>query len=83
MQSSNIRKLLVCGLLIITMVPVLLSTFPGFQASATHVCPNLCGGDPGKPGGGHQGNLQTTRNLQYNDTTTTSTDSSDSMTTST
>lgn len=37
MKSSNLRKLLVCSLLIITMVPVLLSTLPSFQASA-------CGG---------------------------------------
>jgi len=82
MQSSNVRKLLVCSLLIITMVPVVLSTLPSFQASAAKGCPNLCG-PPSNPGG-HQGNLQTTHGQQYNNgTTTTSADSSDSVTTST
>ena len=60
MKSSNFRRLLVCSLLIVTMVPVLLSTLPNFRASA------VCGGGPkgsigtfaigiASCGGGHHG----------------------------
>jgi hypothetical protein len=76
MNNLN-RKWLVSGLLILVMIPVLLSTIPSFQVSASRACIAYCGGNGGGHSGGGNGPHTTeTRNLDYSNSTTTTDTSS-------
>ena len=80
MKSSQARKLLLCSLLILSVVPVLFSTLPNFQAKATLAGPgngNPRNGGHGGSGGPqdpqpHGGNINPYPNTNWNSTTTTS-----------
>jgi len=73
MQKSQVKKLLLCTLLLLAIVPAVISTLPNFQARAAAVGPggshNSNGGHGGKNDDPH------TKNLDSNQTMTSSTTS--------